>query len=279
MIVGIIGGGFVGKALKLLECDDLNMLIYDINKDLCNPKNIEMKDLLKCECIFLCLPTPMNPNGSCNIDIICNVVKELRDLNYKGCIICKSTVPVYTCDNLNINFCPEFLTEKNYEEDFINTSEWIIGLLNDSDIKLKELFSKMINISYKNGKIKSDKIIYLKNKEAEMVKLFKNSYLATKVSFCNEMYEYCKKKDINYDIVRDNVILDKRIEKSHTLVPGHDNKFGFGGTCLVKDIHNLEYEMELNNCNCLVLKNVIKRNETVDRQEKDWMLNKGRAVI
>ena len=48
MIVGIIGGGFVGKALKLLECDDLNMLIYDINKDLCNPKNIEMKDLLKC---------------------------------------------------------------------------------------------------------------------------------------------------------------------------------------------------------------------------------------
>lgn len=279
MIVGIIGGGFVGKALKLLECDDLNMLIYDINKDLCNPKNIEMKDLLKCECIFLCLPTPMNPNGSCNIDIICNVVTNLRDLNYKGYIICKSTVPVDTCDNLNINFCPEFLTEKNYEEDFINTSEWIIGLLNSTDIILKELFSKMINIAYKNGKIKSDKIIYLRNKEAEMVKLFKNSYLATKVSFCNEMYEYCKKKDINYDIVRDNVVLDKRIEKSHTLVPGHDNKFGFGGTCLVKDIHNLEYEMELNNCNCLVLKNVIKRNETVDRQEKDWMLNKGRAVI
>ena len=279
MIVGIIGGGFVGKALKLLECDDLNMLIYDINKDLCNPKNIEMKDLLKCECIFLCLPTPMNPNGSCNIDIICNVVKKLRDLNYKGCIICKSTVPVDTCDNLNINFCPEFLTEKNYEEDFINTSEWIIGLQNSTDIILKELFSKMINIAYKNGKIKSNKIVYLKNKEAEMVKLFKNSYLATKVSFCNEMYEYCKKKDINYDIVRDNVVLDKRIEKSHTLVPGHDNKFGFGGTCLVKDIHNLEYEMELNNCNCLVLKNVIKRNETVDRQEKDWMLNKGRTVI
>ena len=279
MIVGIIGGGFVGKALKLLECDDLNMLIYDINKDLCNPKNIEMKDLLKCECIFLCLPTPMNPNGSCNIDIICNVVKKLRDLNYKGCIICKSTVPVDTCDNLNINFCPEFLTEKNYEEDFINTSEWIIGLQNSIDIILKELFSKMINIAYKNGKIKSNKIVYLKNKEAEMVKLFKNSYLATKVSFCNEMYEYCKKKDINYDIVRDNVVLDKRIEKSHTLVPGHDNKFGFGGTCLVKDIHNLEYEMELNNCNCLVLKNVIKRNEIVDRQEKDWMLNKGRTVI
>lgn len=279
MILGIIGGGFVGKALKLLECDDLNMLIYDINKDLCNPKNIEMKDLLKCECIFLCLPTPMNPNGSCNIDIICNVVKKLRDLNYKRCIICKSTVPVDTCDNLNINFCPEFLTEKNYEEDFINTSEWIIGLLNSTDIKLKELFSKIINIAYKNGKIKSDKIIYLRNKEAEMVKLFKNSYLATKVSFCNEMYEYCKKKDINYDIVIDNVVLDKRIEKSHTLVPGHDNKFGFGGTCLVKDIHNLEYEMELNNCNCLVLKNVIKRNETVDRKEKDWMLNKGRAVI
>ena len=55
-----------------------------------------MKDLLKCECIFLCLPTPMNPNGSCNIDIIFHVVKELRDLNYKGCIICKSTVPVDT---------------------------------------------------------------------------------------------------------------------------------------------------------------------------------------
>ena len=194
MIVGIIGGGFVGKALKLLECNDLNMLIYDINKDLCNPKNIEMKDLLKCDCIFLCLPTPMNPNGSCNIDIICNVVKNLRDLNYKGYIICKSTVPVDTCDNLNINFCPEFLTEKNYREDFINTSEWIMGLLNKNDMKIKELFNKIINIAYKNRKIKSKKIVYLTNKEAEMVKLFKNSYLATKVSFCNEMYEYCKKK-------------------------------------------------------------------------------------
>ena len=102
-----------------------------------------------------------------------------------------------------------------------------------------------------------------------MVKLFKNSYLATKVSFCNEMYEYCKKKNINYDIVRNNVVLDKRIEKVIHQFLGHDNKFGFGGTCLVKDIHNLEYEMELNNCNCLVLKNVIKRNKTVDRRGKD----------
>ena len=279
MFVGIIGGGFVGKALKLLECVDLDILVYDLNKDLCVPKDIKINDLLKCDLIFLCLPTPMNPNGSCNIDIVCNVVKNLRELKYKGYIICKSTVPVNTCDNLNINFCPEFLTEKNYKYDFINTSEWMLGLLNKCDLKLKELFSKMINIAYKNRKIKSNKIIYLKNNEAEMVKLFKNSYLATKVSFCNEMYEYCEKKNINYNTVRNNVILDTRIGESHTLVPGHDNKFGFGGTCLVKDINNLKYDMELNNNNCLILKSVIKRNDTIDRQGKDWMLNKGRAVI
>ena len=88
-----------------------------------------------------------------------------------------------------------------------------------------------------------------------------------------------EKKNINYNIVRNNVILDTRIGESHTLVPGHDNKFGFGGTCLVKDINNLKYDMELNKSNCLILKNVIKRNDTVDRQGKDWLLNKGRAVI
>lgn len=63
------------------------------------------------------------------------------------------------------------------------------------------------------------------------------------------------------------------------LVPGHDNKFVFGGTCLVKDINNLKYDIELNKTNCLILENVIKRNERIDRCEKDWMLNKGRYVI
>ncbi len=67
------------------------------------------------------------------------------------------------------------------------------------------------------------------NKEAEMVKYFRNTFLSVKVSFCNEMYQYCKLKGIDYKTVRQVAASDKRIGLSHTQVPGHDNKLGFGG--------------------------------------------------
>lgn len=279
MIIGIIGSGFVGNSMKLLECKDIEILVYDIKKELCSPKNINMNDLLICDFIFICVPTPMKSDGSCHIDIVEKVVYDLNNIKYDGYIICKSTVPVNTCNKLNIRFCPEFLTEKNYKEDFINTENWIIGLLNTNNDLFQLKFTEMINLAYNNKVIKFNNIIYLKNNEAEMIKLFKNSYLATKVSFCNEIYQFCKKKQINYETVINTVTLDPRIEKSHTTVPGHDSNFGFGGTCFPKDIHNLKHQLDSVNSNSFILTSVIKRNEEIDRPKKDWLLDKNRVII
>ena len=112
-----------------------------------------------------------------------------------------------------------------------------------------------------------------------MVKLFRNNFLSVKVSFCNEIEEFCNKIDVNYENVRKLAVLDDRIGESHTKVPGHDGRRGFGGTCFPKDTNNLKFEMEKNDMESYIIKNAVIRNEKVDRPEKDWNENKGRAVI
>ena len=137
----------------------------------------------------------------------------------------------------------------------------------------------LIHDAYDATKIKSNKISFINNKEAELVKYFKNCYLATKVSFCNEMYSICNKLDISYDSVKDLAVKDVRITESHTSVPGHDGKFGYGGTCFPKDISALNTFMKNNDIPSYILDAAQRRNVEVDRCEKDWESNVGRSVI
>ena len=138
MKIGIIGNGYVGNATKLLVSKDNNLFIYDINPKLCSPENLTLDGLKNCDIIFLCLPTPMNPDGSCHLDIVKNTVDKLKKIvNSECCLILRSTVPPNTSNELNINFMPEFLTEKNSKNDFINSKEWIFGL-NDSQDTLSK---------------------------------------------------------------------------------------------------------------------------------------------
>ena len=280
MKLGIIENGFVGKATYLLKCADIDIVSYDINPELCNPLGITLNDLMDCDFIFISVPTPMNKDGSCHTKIVESVVNELNDLNYKNFIVIRSTVPSGTCDRLSCYFMPEFLTEKNFERDFINNENWIFGLL---DNKRDKLFVKnmnlLINLAHDNNKITYNNTHYVSNKEAELVKLFRNCYLSTKVSFCNEIAQFCNLKDMNYNKVIRYATLDDRITSSHTTVPGPDGKRGYGGTCFPKDINNLKYEMEKSNMKSYILKSVIERNEEVDRVEKDWNKNVGRSVI
>ena len=278
--IGIIGNGFVGKATYQLKCDEIDIMVYDLIPELCIPKGIKLKDLLKCEILFISVPTPMNKNGSCYLNIVENVLKDLRKINYKNNIVLRSTVPVGTCDNLRVNFMPEFLTEKNYINDFTNNKDWIFGLLNnDEDEIFKNNITSIFEIAKRNKKIKYNNLIFVTNKEAEMVKLFKNCFLATKVSFCNEISQYCDIKGINYENVRKLAANDDRILHSHTYVPGPDGKKGFGGTCFPKDTRSLNYDMKQCQMKSYVLDTIIKRNEEVDRPEKDWKTNKGRSVV
>ena len=119
MKVGIIGNGFVGKATRLLECDDIQILTYDIVPDLCNPIGTTLKNISSCDLIFITVPTPMNTDGSCHLGILEGVVSELKDLGAKNNIIIRSTVPPGTSDRLNCNFMPEELNWLVGDKEFV----------------------------------------------------------------------------------------------------------------------------------------------------------------
>lgn len=280
MKIGIIGNGFVGSATYQLKCKDIDILAYDLNPKLCIPLETKLNDLLNCEIIFISVPTPMNKDGSCYLNIVQNVINELKSIKYSNFIVLRSTIPVGTCDFLNCYFMPEFLTEQNFINDFINNKDWIFGLLDKpSDLEFKKTISKLFTIAYDNNRIKYNTLHFILNKEAEMIKMFKNCFLSTKVSFCNEIYQFCNIKGVNYENVRKLAANDERILHSHTNVPGPDGKKGFGGTCFPKDTASLKYEMQKFGMVPYILSSIIERNEKVDRPEKDWNGNIGRAVV
>jgi UDPglucose 6-dehydrogenase len=276
--IGVVGNGFVGKATTTLACEAINVLCYDINPELCSPVGTELRNLMTCCVIFVSVPTPINGLGKTSMKYVDCVVAQLLELEYTGYIVIRSTVPVGSSDEYQCYFMPEFLTEKNAINDFKNTQNWIFGYYDD---KRKEDFvytmTGIINAACIHNKISSNRISFMKNKEAEMVKYFRNTFLATKIAFCNEIYNFCRVRGIEYDTMIAVAADDSRISKSHTSVPGHDGHFGFGGTCFPKDISSLRVQMKDSDVLHYVIDAVIRRNDTIDRTEKDWMDDIGRA--
>ena len=276
--IGVVGNGFVGKATTILACSEIDVLCYDINPDLCSPFGTELRDLMTCCVIFVSVPTPIDDVGKTSMKYVNIVISQLRELAYTGYIVIRSTVPVGSSDNYQCYFMPEFLTEKNAIGDFKNTQNWIFGYYDDE--KKEDFFYIMtgiINAACSHNRIASNHISFMKNKEAEMVKYFRNTFLATKIAFCNEIYRFCSACGIDYNTMVAVAANDSRISLSHTSVPGHDGHFGFGGTCFPKDISSLQVQMcEMDVPHC-VIDAVIHRNNSIDRTEQDWMHNIGRA--
>jgi len=288
MNIGIVGHGYVGKATKLLGCrddySDLNdniVLVYDVDESKRTPCDLQMKDLLMCDVVFVCVPTPAMKDGSCDVSIVEKVVNDLKELEITN-IVVRSTVPVGTCERLGVSFMPEFLTEKKWEANFRNTTEWIVGVdspKEGGDVEiLKVVLRKIFVTAKRNKKIKGANLVWASTREAEAAKLVRNSFLATKVAFCNEIYDWCQSTGINYNAIAQLIAMDNRIGSSHTQVPGPDGKKGFGGTCFPKDIKSLYHQMFNQGHDPIVIDAAIMRNETVDRPEKDWEEDKGRAV-
>ena len=280
MKIGVIGNGFVGKATQILKSESISIIVYDIDPSKCVPLNTTIEEIANCDLIFICVPTPMNKDGSCYLGIIKDVTDNLKkhcDFNNTN-IILRSTVTPGTSDMFNTYFMPEFLTEKNIMEDFKNNKNWIFGLKGtnqDNDFKVK--IEKMLELSHASGNIKYKKYSFIKNKEAEMVKLFRNNFLSVKVSFCNEIYEYCQHKNIDYEQVINNAAIDERIGMSHTSVPGPDGMKGYGGTCFPKDISNTLCDMNNIGMKSYILESSIKRNVEKDREVIDY--KKGRSIL
>lgn len=265
-MIGIIGNGFIGKATRQLACAAISVRCVDTQPELCFPFGTTLTDLLPCSFIFICVPTPMAVDGSCNVMYVEEYVTSLRNMNYEGYIVIRSTIPMGTADRLGCYTMPEFSTERNYMSDFIQNREWIIGLLdNDSGSGFQEHITTLFRTAYIARKIEHQDITFVRNREAEMIKLFRNCFLATKVSFCNEMEEYCRKEEIQYNVVRSLATIDQRIGTSHTFVPGSDGKRGYGGTCLPKDVSSMISMMNQSGMVPHVLQAVVKRNEEIDR--------------
>ena len=290
MQIGIVGQGYVGTALKEGMSQHYNVETFDINPNL-RTKN-SVKDLIKSVSMtFVCVPTPMKKDGSCDTSIVESVVKDIDEaqqwcldsmLNHsiqpvekRTIIIIKSTIPPGTTNRLNkkyknvqIVFNPEFLTEANFIEDFKNQDRIIIGGPRPASTKVRQLFYKAFPKAH---------IIKTGSMTAEMVKYMTNTFLATKVSFANEMKMICDELNIDYDKVVEYSTYDDRLGKSHWSVPGPDGKLGFGGSCFPKDINaliSLSKDMRLY---LHTLQSVWKTNLKV-RPEKDWEELKGRAV-
>ena len=277
-MIGIIGQGFVGNAVYQKFKNYFDVLTYDLDE---SKSNSTKEDLLfKCNTIFLCLPTPMNTDGSCNVDIL---QKELENIELitdnqeiKKTIVIKSTVSPGTTnkwnssyESLDIVFNPEFLTEANAVEDFNNQNRIILGGPRPATTELRRMYSKVFPKAH---------IIKTDSTHAEMVKYLTNSFLATKVSFANEIYQICDKLNIDYDKVVEYATLDDRLGKSHWNVPGPDGDFGFGGHCLPKDLSALIY-LAMNLHTETNVLNAVEETNDVVRKNRDWENMKGRAVV
>lgn len=277
MKIGVVGNGFVGHAMTLLR-PHVEVLVWDLVPEKRDPKTLDIETFVEeSEIIFVAVPTPMNSDGSANLDIVRSVCEEIQEIDDSKYIVLRSTIPPGTSEELDVAFMPEFLTEKNWKEDFKNCDQWILG---STDVFLYEKMKRMFELAYNNGSgsVVNKDVIQCKPSEAEMIKYLKNVFLSVKVGFFNELESICSELDIDYENVRCIATQDKRIGTGHTKVPGHDGHRGFGGTCFPKDTNALAKFAEDNSIPTPILDAVIKRNEELDRPEKDWMADKGRAV-
>ena len=271
-MIGIIGQGFVGNVIYQKFKNFFTVRTFDLDN---SKRNSTKGQVIECDIIFICLPTPMNKDGSCNTSIVEKAISDISDEVDHRIVVIKSTIPPGTTEklnnkylNLDIVFNPEFLTERNAVEDFNNQNRIVLGGPRPATTKLKQIYSKVFPKVH---------IIKTGSTHAEMVKYFTNCFLATKVSFANEMYQLCEGLGLDYDKVVEYSTLDSRLGDSHWAVPGPDGDFGYGGHCFPKDLQALlSLTKDLNSVNN-VLCAVQETNNNV-RNNRDWEKMKGRAV-
>jgi len=215
------------------------------------------------------VPTPMLETGECNTEILEGVMQQLN--NSKGLlVIVKSTVPAYKiqsiqeqCINLKIVYNPEFLTEKNYIDDFVNPPMHVFGGINADTDAVEKLYKEHSECA-ECPVYKTDMIT------ASMVKYCINSFLATKVTFMNEMYDVLKaSKGVDWNTFSKIIQTDPRIGNTHMKVPGNDGQRGYAGSCFPKDTAALAwFAREILNTPFTQLETSIKINESLRKRNE-----------
>lgn len=257
--LGIIGKGFVGSAVANGFDKDCEQIIVD-------PKYTDntLEDVLDCKLIFVCVPTPVADDGSCDTTIANEVLAELHRLQYKGVVVIKSTIiPDYLHEfkktyDLKIVYNPEFLTEANANEDFKNPPFQVFGgKWRDCEVVEKAY------LRYSSVRIVPTFKVDLTT--ASLLKYTINSWLATKVVFFNELKELHElgSSMVSWEQFTDMLSRDERIGNSHMTVPGPDGEKGFGGHCFPKDTEALLNYANKKNIKMSVLRKAVQTNKKI----------------
>jgi UDPglucose 6-dehydrogenase len=267
MKLGIVGHGFVGTAVDHGFTRDIQKFIVDPKHNSTNT----IEDLIKFkpDAVFVAVPTPQSESGECNTDILEGVMQQLNAS--KGLlVIVKSTVPAYKlqkiqeeCINIRIVYNPEFLTEKNYIDDFVNPAMHVFGGTNADTDAVEKLYLEHSDCK-ECPVYKTDLIT------ASMVKYCINSFLATKVTFMNEMYDVLKAaRGADWNTFTKIIANDPRIGSSHMRVPGNDGQRGYAGSCFPKDTAALAwFAREILNTQFTQLETSIKINDTLRKKNQ-----------
>ena len=267
--VGVIGNGFVGEAQAFAFAPTTNLRIYDLDP---LRSSHSLEEILECQFIFVCVPTPMKKDGSQDTSYI----EAVFETATPGPIyIIKSTVLPGTTEKLSkqypkldIVFSPEFLTERTAKLDMLTQARIVLGGKKNITSVVKKLFEQ---------RFKNRHIIETNSTTAEYIKYMNNTFFATKVSMMNEFKLLADKIGVEWDKALYGFASDGRVGDSHLHVPGPDGRKGYGGTCFPKDVSAFITFAKENNINLNTIEGGWKTNLEV-RPEKDWEQDKGRAV-
>lgn len=251
--IGIVGLGFVGTAISHSLESSCELILVDKNP---NKAAHTYADLRSCEGVFVCVPTPFGDDGKCDTSILEEVLENLK--GYDNVIISKCTAPPLFYKELNKKYpnlvhSPEFLTAANAARDYYNGKFIILGGRVKAYLDQAEKISKW-------GQPKATDVVHCSIEEASLTKYTINSFLATKVTFMNEIYQLANSIGADYKNIAQMISLDERIGRSHMSVPGPDGSFGFGGMCFPKDTSALLKYAEDLGINLNVLDAAVKKN-------------------
>ena len=287
MNIGIIGYGFVGKAIECGFRDKCKIFVSDPAYPMIH---LPIKEIAKnCQWIFICVPTPVKENGEFQSGIIDSVMDELmpelervnidKPERAKHRVVIKSAVIPTWVKKANNKYkqnfivSPEYLSEKDANRQFVNMPFMLMGGGHWVGYELKDTFSDNSICGIK------DYAVLQNADDAALLKYMENSFLAMKVIFINEFYSlWCKLKgvdeyatalDKSWGHLMEKFHLDKRMGTSHYNVPGPDGDKGFGGKCLPKDILAITKEADDLGVSLDIMKTVWEKNLKI-RKNRDW---------
>ena len=258
--LGIIGHGFVGSAVANGFDVDTEQYIVDTKQN--NNTLDHLVDEFDPSIIFICVPTPQQDTHlDVDVSIAREVLEHLANLKYKGIVVIKSTITPHHLTKfkkdfkLKIVYNPEFLTEANSFQDFIDPNMQVLGgKWRDCDTVEKAYV--------RHSSVKTVPTFKVDLITASLIKYTINSWLATKVIWFNQLRELYDESGARASWEQFTTMLneDPRMGDSHMQVPGPDGIKGFGGHCFPKDTKALLYYSKLKSKKLNVLEDIIKYN-------------------